>query len=283
MPTVEKKRKWFFLFLVVAAITIMGFSRQSFAGEAAASQFYLVSVGVGDADLITLRAINTIKASDVIICGKNTEKELAEYLSGKTIIDGSGSAWRTYRNACDRIDDPEKKARCLKGKESRKKLISEIRAAIADGKTVSVIGSGDLLIYGGPYHWYQREFADLNPKVIPGISCFNAANAAIGKEIMSGGGAVLTTLRGIDKLAGSHPTMVIFTMFTEFEKLVEKLKSYYPPETPIAVVFHAGYKEKEHVVKGRLNTILKETKDMKFPFEHLVYVGNFMDENRQRR
>jgi precorrin-4/cobalt-precorrin-4 C11-methyltransferase len=75
--------------------------------------------------------------------------------------------------------------------------------------------------------------------------------------------------------------MVIFTMHTIFKNLVEKLKTHYPPQTPIAVVVYAGYKEKERVIKGRLNTILELVGEEKFPFEHLVYVGDFMEQGRK--
>jgi precorrin-4/cobalt-precorrin-4 C11-methyltransferase len=88
---------------------------------------------------------------------------------------------------------------------------------------------------------------------------------------------VLTTYREIDKLAPSHPTMIIFTMHTKFNELVEKLKTHYPVDTPIAIVFYAGYKQKEHIVRGQLDTIIEATKDKPFPFEHLVYVGDFMN------
>ena len=53
-------------------------------------------------------------------------------------------------------------------------------------------------------------------------------------------------------------------------------------QTPIAVVVYAGYKKKERVIKGRLNTILKLVGDEKFPFEHLVYVGDFLDQKRKK-
>ena len=243
-------------------------------------QFYLVSLGVGDPDLITLRAINTIKASDVIVCRDRTQAQFAEYLKGKTILDPSKAGWRGYRKDCASIKDPKERAECQKKSDLRAQLIKQIRTSIQAGKTVSVLGSGDLMIYGGPYRWYLQEFKDLNPKIIPGVSCFNAANAAMGKDIMSGKAshsAVLTTFREIDKLAGSHPTMIIFTMHTKFDALVEKLKTHYPAETPIAIVFHAGYKQKEHIVRGRLDTIIEQTKDKRFPFEHLVYVGDFME------
>ena len=34
--------------------------------------------------------------------------------------------------------------------------------------------------------WYVEAFEDLNPKIIPGVSCFNGANAALGKGVTSG-------------------------------------------------------------------------------------------------
>lgn len=266
---------------VFFAVFFLQFGTVSYAsGEKGKCSLYLVSIGVGDADLITLRAIDTIKKSDVIICHKRTKEELAEYLKGKELLDGSLSGWRTYGIDRSRIKDKEKKAKCEKDAKTRKKLITRIRSAINAGKTVAVLGSGDLLIYGGPYRWYLEEFKDIKPKIIPGVSCFNAANAALGKDIMLGKethAAVLTTAREIGKLSKHHPTMVIFTMHTKFEDLVEKLKTLYPPETPIAVVFYAGYKEKERVTRGRLDTILQKTRGKEFPFEHLVYVGDFLD------
>jgi precorrin-4/cobalt-precorrin-4 C11-methyltransferase len=246
---------------------------------------YLVSAGVGDADLITVRAINTIKKSDVIVCREKTKERFAEYLKGKEFLDISLSGWRTYGKDCSGIKDKEKRITCEQNREKRVKLISGIRSAIAAGKTVAVLGSGDLLIYGGPYRWYLKEFADVNPLVIPGVSCFNAANAALRKDVASGKetrAVVLTTIRAIEKLSKHHPTMVIFTMHTKFKDLVEKLQNLYPLQTPIAVVIYAGYKDKERVIRGRLNTILELVGDEKFPFEHLVYVGDFLDQKRKK-
>lgn len=270
------------LFGLVVALGFM--PRSTLAHQQADNHFFLVSLGVGDPDLITLRAINTIKASDVIVCRSRTKDTFAAYLEGKTILDPSKVRWRRYRKDCASIDDPKKREECQKSAESRAQLIKQIRDAVKAGKTVSVLGSGDLMIYGGPYRWYLEEFKDIKPVIIPGVSCFNAANAALGKDIMSGKeshSAVLTTFREIDKLAGSHPTLVIFTMGTRFNELVEKLKTHYPVDTPIAIVFYAGYKQKEHIVKGRLDTIIEQTKDRKFPFEHLVYVGDFMKQSKE--
>jgi len=254
------------------------------AGEKGKSVFYLVSVGVGDADLITVRAINTIKESDVIVCRQKTKEKFAEYLKGKEFLDSSLGSWRYYGKDCSKIKDRKKRGKCEENRKKRAKLISEIRSVIVRGETVAVLDSGDPLIYG-PRVWYLEEFEDLNPVVIPGVSCFNAANAALGKGVTRGKethSVVLTTRREVEKLSEYHPTMVIFTMGTKFEELVKKLNGLYPAETPIAVVVYAGYKEKERVVRGRLNTILEQTGGEKFPFEHLVYVGDFLEQRMKK-
>ncbi|MGM0453926.1 MAG: SAM-dependent methyltransferase [Thermodesulfobacteriota bacterium] len=159
-------------------------------------------------------------------------------------------------------------------------MASRIRTAVADGKNVAVLGSGDLMIYGGPYRWYLAALDDLDPEIIAGVSCLNAANAMLGRDIMLGKDtrcAVLMHYRDIDKFAGHEPTLVIFTMHTDFADLVEKLKTHYPPATPIAIAFYAGDKEKEFQITGRLDNILEKTKGRDFPFEHLVYVGDFLN------
>jgi precorrin-4/cobalt-precorrin-4 C11-methyltransferase len=279
MISLYSKTKWMLITVAIMVIATSGIAHHVFAGQPTETRLYLVSMGVGDVDLITLRAIDTIKKSQVIVCRKGTEDRFATYLKGKEILDGSLSGWRTYRKDCAITTDEKQKERCRKSNETRAKLIAQIRHALDAGKTVSVLGGGDLCIYGGPYRWYLEEFKDMHPKIIPGVSCFNAANAALGKDIMLGKechSAVLTTAREVEKFSGHHPTMVIFTMHTKFEDLVEKLKTRYPPETPVAIVFHAGYKDKEHITRGRLDTILQKTQGQDFPFEHLVYVGDFM-------
>ena len=89
------------------------------------NRFYLVSLGVGDPDLITLRAINTIKASDVIVCRGRDKEGLSEHLKGKTILDPSKAGWRRYRKDCASIKDPEKRAECQKSAEARAQLINK--------------------------------------------------------------------------------------------------------------------------------------------------------------
>jgi precorrin-4 methylase len=71
--------------------------------------------------------------------------------------------------------------------------------------------------------------------------------------------------------------MAFFTMFTDIEKVIKKLIIHYPKDTPVAIVQHAGYREKEKVVLGTLDTILEQLNHGKPPFEYMIYVGDFLN------
>ncbi|MGM0788020.1 MAG: SAM-dependent methyltransferase [Thermodesulfobacteriota bacterium] len=283
MSDVFGKKRFLFrlcMFFLSAVLVSCIFQQSPLAGEKkSGGQFRLVSLGVGDPDLITVRAIERIRESDIIICRQSVEKDFQEYLEEKTVWEGAFDHWRTWDRDCGEIADAEKREKCESDRKVRKKLEEKIRKAVDEGKTVSVLGQGDLMIYGGPYRWYLDALKDLEPEIVPGVSAFNAANASLGKDIMTGGktsSAVLTHYRDIDKVAQNQPTLIIFTMHTKFKDLVEKLGEYYPEDTPVSVVFYAGYKEKEYSISGTLDTIRKKTEGEDFPFEHLVYVGDFM-------
>ena len=278
--------KWIVIAMVSLIISIGGFVQNACAKKQASTQLYLVSMGNGDPDNITLRAINTIKDSDIVFCGKRTRDKFPILLQGKEIHDPGFGLFAIY----GKKPEQAKKNKRFNYEEKIKQLheiTTIIRSAVKEGKVVSVLCSGDPTIYG-PNMWYLEAFEDLNPEVIPGVSCFNAANAALRKGVTSGIKAhsvILTASFGreeytgpdsIEELARNQATMAFFTMFLDLEKVVEKLRTHYPSDTPIAIVCFAGYKEKEKIIHATLDTILEKTKGEKLPFEHLIYVGDFL-------
>ena len=256
------------------------------------ARLYLVSVGSGDPDNITLRALNTIKDSDIVFCSKRIRDKFPILLQGKEIFDPGFGLFAIYGKKPEEAKknkrfDYEEKIRQLD------EIRTIIRNGIARGKVVSILDSGDPTIYG-PNMWYLEAFEDLDPEVIPGVSCFNAANAVLCKGVTSGVKAhsvILTASFGrkqymghdsIEKLARHQATMVFFTMFMDLDKVIKKLRTHYPSDTPIAIVLFAGYKDKQRIIHGTLDTILNKTKGEKLPFEHLVYVGDFLTNRYDR-
>ncbi|MBE9529924.1 MAG: hypothetical protein IMF00_01515, partial [Proteobacteria bacterium] len=88
--------KWVVIAMVSLIISIGGFVQNACAKKQASTQLYLVSMGNGDTDNITLRAINIIKDSDVIFCSKRTRDKFPILLHGKEIHDPGFGLFAIY-------------------------------------------------------------------------------------------------------------------------------------------------------------------------------------------
>lgn len=257
--------------LVLFLSTAAGFAKSGEPGKtaAAAPGLYLVSTGNGDRDNITLRALNTIEAADIVFCSDYAEEEFSDLLQGKEIQKTSLNVHRTFMR--------KKTADYHKALAEVKRVSGIVRGAIALGKTIVILGSGDVTIYG-PNMWFMEVFEDLDPEIVPGVSSFNCANAALKKSVAAGEktrSIALSNGMDIEKLAEAKTSMVFFTMHLSLEKIVSKLKPHYGGDMPIAIVGNAGYRDKERIYRGTLDTILDKTADEKLPI-HLVYVGDFL-------
>ena len=93
---------------------------------------------------------------------------------------------------------------------------------------------------------------------------------------------ILASGWSVEEMAALQSTMVLFTMRTEFDKFIQGLSKHYAADTPVAVVFSAGFAEKEKVVQGTLATIADQLGRGKLPFEHLLYVGDFLEKSVTR-
>ena len=279
-------RRRFLLIVVVlapvaTAFTALGGSVLAHTKEP--PRFYLVGVGPGDPDLMTLRAAKVIDKADLIFCSERWAEKLASHLEEKEIVHGYWRLFPYYGRDPSEFEG-EQRRRCEQITRRRNEFIAQVRGAVKDGRTVAVLDSGDPLIYG-PSAWCLEEFEDLDPVVVPGLSCFNAANAALRRGITTSENTKSVILTAsdwpgktdtIERLSVHRTTMVVFTMRTEFTEFIEKLSVNYPPQTPVAIVKHAGYADKQEVIQGTLRTILGRIDQEKLPFEYLIYVGEFL-------
>jgi len=252
---------------------------------AKAAGLYLVGLGPGDPDLATVRAIKLVESADIIYTmSPDIRERFASHLKGKEVRALSDQSISRYnaRKAKNRSGEA-KDAAVLEGEKSRRSLIQEVRRLLGDGKQVVFVDSGDPLIYG-PWVWMLQEFKDLDPEVVPGVSSFNAGLAALKRDgtwASHTHSIILTTDRphsqdSLESLAAHQCSLVIFTHRTNFAEILRKLKTQYPPETPISIVFYAGYKGKQSVVNGDLNTIQSQINPETLPLEHILFVGDFL-------
>ena len=256
------------------------------SAPAGKGKYYLIGVGPGDPDLITLRGKKIIKEADLIFAHQRLKDKFKDELAGKEVITGYHRLFPFYGKSCSKVlADGKKKERmsCEDYHKKQEEFSALVRAAVAEGKTVAMLDSGDPLVYG-PCAWSLTELRDLDTEVVPGLSCFNAANAALKAGVTEGAhshSVLLASGWSVEEMAVHQSTMVLFTMRTDFKKFVDGLSAHYPPETPVAIVFSAGYAQKEKVLKGTLGTILEQTGAGKMPFEYLLYVGDFLSDGGQ--
>ena len=278
-----------YLWGALAIISVWGLAgqapRPALAAEAptAPTKLYLVGVGPGDPDLVTVRALKVMRQADVLVCSSRMKEKFPAEFEGKEVLEGYWRLFPYYGQDVTKLEGEERRqAEAMAVK--RNEFIAKVRDAVQKGKIVAIVDNGDPLIYG-PWAWCLEEFEDLRPVVIPGLSCFNAANAALCRGITNSENTKSVILTAadwmgkadtIDKLSVHHTTMVLFTMRTEFREFIDKLLINWPPETPVAVVKRAGYAGKEEVIQATLGTILDRVGPDGLPFEYLIYVGDFL-------
>ncbi|WP_339135492.1 MAG: SAM-dependent methyltransferase [Candidatus Electrothrix sp. GW3-4] len=250
-------------------------------------KYYLVGMGPGDPDLASLRAMKVIQEADIIFSGEKIKKKFQEVLKGKEVISGYHRLFPYYGKTCSNSEDDDKRKNgmnCQEYHQKQEEFAARVRKAVAEGKTVAMLDSGDPLVYG-PCSWSITELKDLDTEVVPGVSCFNAANAALKAGVTEGKtshSVILASGWTVDEMARHQSTMVLFTMRNEFKKFIDTLTKYYSPDTPAAVVVRAGYAQNERVVHGTLGTMLDQVGKKKLPFEYMLYVGDFLKTSPDR-
>jgi siroheme synthase len=237
---------------------------------------YLVGAGPGAPDLITVRATEVLRNADLVFCFSWMKDELASFVR-PDLVEVASPALRGGQY-CGRKPDEftgELRDRVIHTNEELEKLKTRIGSLIEEGKTVVFADNGDPMIFS-PWSWVPEHLAEFKPVVVPGLSSFNAANAALGRSVASLGSVTISS--GIDmgspdengRLAG---TVVFFTHRRKLPEILPKLQVRYPADTPVGVVCDVSYPpEKVHM--GTLGTILGVLGDEKLPHLYLLYVGD---------
>jgi precorrin-4/cobalt-precorrin-4 C11-methyltransferase len=246
-------------------------------------KIYLVGMGPGDAELVTIKAARILKEADCVFCFDYLKEEVARYVPKDKITVAPSSMMGGYRG--QKLEDlpSDMRDRAKKSMEEIEKFTPKIREMAAAGKTIVFADSGDPTIYC-PWSWITGDFADLNPIVIPGLSSFNSASAALKQSITSQYGSILIspgndlgTKTDKGRISGM---LIIFTHRAKFGELLPRLQARYPADTPIAIVCEASY-ETEKVYRGTLSTIQDIIGGEKLPHLYLIYVGDSLKLNSE--
>ena len=230
---------------------------------------YFVGAGPGDKELITVKGLKTLAVTDCIIyAGSLVNPELLEYgKKGCTIHD---SAKMTLEDVIETIVENEKK-----------------------GWTTVRLHTGDPSIYGAIKEQIDiLEEKGITYEVIPGVSSFAGAAAALGAEFTLPSVSqtvILTRMAGrtpvpekedISALAKISASMAIFLSVGMLEKLSEKLmEGGYSGDTPAAIVYKATWPD-EKIIRTTIVELPEAGKEISKTA--IVLVGNFLGSEYER-
>ncbi|GAA0115518.1 precorrin-4 C(11)-methyltransferase [Clostridium senegalense] len=229
------------------------------------NKLYFIGAGPGDADLITVKGRKIIEEADVIIfAGSLVSKDHFKYCKETVEIHNSASM-------------------------TLEEVIDVVKKSHSEGKKVVRLHTGDPAIYGAIKE-QMDELDKLNIKyeVVPGVSSFTAAAAAIKKEFTLPSVSqtvILTRMEGrtpvpekedLERLAGIGASMALFLSVGMIEKVVEKLRKGYGRNVPVAVIQRATWGDEKYVT-GTLDDIAEKVKEAQITKTAQILVGDFID------
>lgn len=225
---------------------------------------YFVGAGAGDPELLTIKGKRLIDQADTVI--------YAGSLVNPAVLADVKPSCRVYDSAGMTLEE----------------VLAVMQETEQQGKTTVRVHTGDASIYGAIRE--QLDALDelgISHQVVPGVSSFLAAAAAMQKEYTLPEvtqTVILTRMEGrtpvpprerIEELAKHRATMIVFLSVGRIAELAERLRTAYPETTPVAVVYKASWPE-EKIVMGTLLNIAEKVKAAGITKTALVTVGDFL-------
>ena len=223
---------------------------------------YFIGAGPGDPELLTVKARRLIEgARCIIFAGSLVPHDIIALFPSDA--EKHDSAGMTLEQTTGVIED-----------------------AASRDIDVLRIHSGDPSIYGAINE--QMNLLDrlgIEYEVIPGVSSFQAAAAALKTELTApeisqtivltrtSGRTPLPQSQELEKLAASKATICIFLSIHKIDEVVDTLTPYYGKDCPAAVVFHASRPD-QLIIRSTLSDLPGKTTKAGIKKTALIIVGH---------
>ncbi|MCF8119602.1 MAG: hypothetical protein K9L83_05285, partial [Deltaproteobacteria bacterium] len=240
-------------------------------------RIYVIGVGCGDTDLITLEAISYMAKADVFVCPPDIQTQFSKYMGNKPVLLNLYEFVPPVMKKKNPDLSPEALEALMEKKQAH--AADTIRQAVREGKTVAILEYADPTIWSGwRYTW--DAFLRGSVEIVPGISSFNVSNAMIKEDIACNGSVVISTPRGLKEnpalvkaMGQKGETLCIFMGLKEVADLVPLLQQGYAEHTPACLVYKAGYSDSEALVRTTLDRLVETAGHAREKFLGLIYVG----------
>lgn len=228
-------------------------------------KIYFIGAGPGDPKLITIKGKEIIEKADIVIyAGSLVNEEILKYAVNAKEIHNSATL-------------------------NLEEIGNIFRKAKEGNFNVARIHSGDPSIYGAINE--QMRLLDnigIPYEVIPGVSSFQAAAAALCQELTIPGVCQTITItraegntpvpekEDLKDIIKTRPTLILFLSVSKLGEIVETLKTSYPTSTPVAIVYRVTLPEEE-IILGTLRDIMKRMEGRDIKRTALIIVGEVLN------
>lgn len=228
------------------------------------AKVFIVGAGPGDPELITVKGRRLLENADLIIyTGSLVNPEVVACCKKEAeIVDSAGL----------HLDE----------------VIELISANYAKGRSIVRLHTGDPSLYGAIREQIDRLHAQGIPcEVVPGVSSFTAAAAALEREFTLPGisqTVICTRLAGrtpvpeneaLSALARHQSSMAVFLSVQMIDQVVQELGMGYPLDTPVAIVEKATWAE-QCILRGTLGSIAEQVRSAGITGTAMILVGRFL-------
>jgi precorrin-4/cobalt-precorrin-4 C11-methyltransferase len=231
---------------------------------------YFIGAGPGDPELLTLRAHRLIASCPVCL--------YAGSLVPAAVVAGAPPGASVIDTAPLHLDQ----------------IIEHMAAAHAAGHDVARVHSGDPSLYGAIAEQMRRvDQLGIPSEVVPGVSSFTAAAAALKMELTPAGAnqtVILTRAPGrtglppnesLADLARHRAGLVLFLSAAQVPNVVEALLPHYGAEAPVAVAYRVSWPD-QVILRCTLATLDVEMKAARIHLTALILVGPMLEIDRGR-
>jgi precorrin-4/cobalt-precorrin-4 C11-methyltransferase len=203
--------------------------------QKSAPQVYIIGVGPGDPDLLTVKAQRIIATADVIL--------YADSLIPDRILPAHRPATEIIKTSNRTLEQ----------------MIAIILDRVAAGLIVARLHSGDLTLYSAiSEQIYALRAANITIELVPGIGAFQAAAAKLQVELTvpeivqtiiltrpTGRASAVPIAEDLASLAAHQSSLCLYLAAHHVEVAQAKLLEHYPPETPVAICFRVGWEDEQ--------------------------------------
>lgn len=227
---------------------------------------YFIGAGPGAADLITLRGHRLLQSCPVCLyAGSIMPDDLLQFCPPDARIVDTGPL-------------------------TLEQIVAEFEQAHAAGRDVARLHSGDPSIYSAVAEQCRRlDERGIDYEIVPGVTAFSAAAAALGRELTVPGIAQTVTLTRVSTLSTAMPegedlaslartggTLVIHLAAHRIDAIVPELTAGgYRADTPVAVVAFASWPQ-QIILRGTLADIADQMRQAGVTRTAVIIVGDVL-------